>query len=361
MEFVKGGVEFLGLAPSEEEAMLKMIETGGRTCYRSEDKTTSDSYKTFFKKIIGTKHLSVLEKSNICVKIPNSRNQQFYMYLTHLIYTSKQGGFFEVHMYRGDCYVAANLRAWLMFFVNSFKTLNLDLTENNLVSEFYVTLRTKYPFIFTSFEKTLENDFDEFFSQYKCSFDIEVIDEHEQLRLLIESDRVLNLPVFIFRAKTCRGIANEVVRNRSLSFLQESTRFVNYLKKFGLRFFNDFDRLEHNEVFDKEHVDKTSAKMMKLYNDIEETYNTLVEERETSDGAKKKLLRPEIARNILPNSLMAEIIIAGRLSDGDDFYGYDTSSQLTHFIKQRGSAAAHPDIRPIAASMFKFIDALINQ
>ena len=135
----------------------------------------------------------------------------------------------------------------------------------------------------------------------------------------------------------------------------------NYLKKFGLQFFNDFDRLEHNEVFDKEHVDKTSAKMMKLYNDIEETYNTLVEERETSDGAKKKLLRPEIARNILPNSLMAEIIIAGRLSDGDDFYGYDTSSQLTHFIKQRGSAAAHPDIRPIAASMFKYIDALINQ
>ena len=74
--------------------MLKMIEKCGRVCYRSEDKITEESYKLFFKKIIGVKHLSVLEKSNICVKIPKCQSQQFYMYLTHLIYTSKQGGFF---------------------------------------------------------------------------------------------------------------------------------------------------------------------------------------------------------------------------------------------------------------------------
>lgn len=359
MEFVKGKVEFLGLAPSDEDEMLKIIEKGGRTCYKSEDKITPDSYRTFFKKILGTKHLSVLEKSNIVVKIPTGINENFYMYLVNILYVSKQSGFFEVHTYNGDCYIAANLRAWLMFFVNSFQKLDINFNESNLISELYATLRNKYPFIFGTFENGLDTKYTEFFSKYKLTLETEIVHESEQLNLLKVSNRKLNLPVFIFRVKTNRGITHEIVRNRSLSFLQESTRYVNYLKKFGLQFSSDFHLIESCE-FSKDEKEKMLNKMMNTYQLIEETYNELVEERETPSGDKKKFLKPEIARNILPNSLMAEIIIAGRLSDGDDFYGYDTSSQLTHFIKQRGSSAAHPDIRPIAAGIFKHIDELLK-
>jgi len=49
--------------------MLKLIESAARTCYKSECKTTDDSYKAFVRKIANVyKHESVIEHSSVTVR-----------------------------------------------------------------------------------------------------------------------------------------------------------------------------------------------------------------------------------------------------------------------------------------------------
>ena len=50
------------------EFILKQIELAGRTCYKSEDRITADSAKTFVKRLIDSGHHSVIEHVNITVR-----------------------------------------------------------------------------------------------------------------------------------------------------------------------------------------------------------------------------------------------------------------------------------------------------
>lgn len=63
------------LSPSHEilfmpdaEDMLKNIEVAGRTCYKSEDKITSDSSGDFVRRLVKMGHLSVIEHFAITVR-----------------------------------------------------------------------------------------------------------------------------------------------------------------------------------------------------------------------------------------------------------------------------------------------------
>jgi thymidylate synthase ThyX len=353
MEFQNNQVEFLGLAPSNEEDMLRAIEEAGRTCYRSEDLITPISYRAFFLKLFKRTHFSVLEHGNIVLRIPRDKWPSFYHNMIELIHITKQGGFFEVAGYKNNFYVAGNLRAWIMLLVHIHKITGGDLPRNPLALALFMHLLKFYPFIFGAVSDTIPSDIVHYRTlDYP---EMELVDEKEQMRLLIESNFKLNLPLFIFRVKTNRGNTHEVVRNRTLGFSHESTRYVNYFKKIGLRFFDDFKRLIAKPGLSEELISDTKDALLKFYTGVENLYNHLV------DGTNgPQILTPEFARNILPNSLMSEIIISGRLGHGDDYAGYDLSSQFTHFIKQRGSDAAHPDIRPIAALMFKHIDELLS-
>jgi thymidylate synthase (FAD) len=71
MKIIKQNWEFLR-EPNGEE-ILKIIEESGRTCYKSEDKTTEDSAKKFVIGIIKSGHHSVLEHYNISVRIITDR------------------------------------------------------------------------------------------------------------------------------------------------------------------------------------------------------------------------------------------------------------------------------------------------
>jgi thymidylate synthase (FAD) len=52
----------------DTEMLLQHIESAGRTCYKSEDKITSDSAKNFVKLILKSGHHSVIEHINISVR-----------------------------------------------------------------------------------------------------------------------------------------------------------------------------------------------------------------------------------------------------------------------------------------------------
>lgn len=61
------------LTPINGEEILKTIEAVGRTCYKSEDKITSDSCAKFVRGIISRGHEAVIEHYNITVRLTNDR------------------------------------------------------------------------------------------------------------------------------------------------------------------------------------------------------------------------------------------------------------------------------------------------
>ena len=54
--------------PIDGAGMLKRIEKAGRTCYKSEDRITDESAKSFVRKLIERGHESVLEHESITVR-----------------------------------------------------------------------------------------------------------------------------------------------------------------------------------------------------------------------------------------------------------------------------------------------------
>ena len=69
MKVIEPSVHFV--TPMNEAAgitVMKRIEEIGRTCYKSEDKISPDSYKKFIKNLIARGHESVLEHCYISVK-----------------------------------------------------------------------------------------------------------------------------------------------------------------------------------------------------------------------------------------------------------------------------------------------------
>lgn len=66
MKLIKPYCEILSDIDSDK--ILKAIEVAGRTCYKSEDKITSDSAKEFVRKIIKSGHESVIEHQSLSVR-----------------------------------------------------------------------------------------------------------------------------------------------------------------------------------------------------------------------------------------------------------------------------------------------------
>jgi len=128
-----------------------------------------------------------------------------------------------------------------------------------------------------------------------------------------------------FRIITDRGITHEIVRHRLASYAQESTRYCNYgLDKFG----NQCSFVEPPELTSSQ---RSAWEAACLY--AEERYFELLKQGCTT----------QIARSVLPNCLKTEIVMMANFRE------------WRHFISIRGTKAAHPQIRPIAYSIWKIL------
>lgn len=123
---------------------------------------------------------------------------------------------------------------------------------------------------------------------------------------------------------TCdRGVSHEIVRHRVMSFAQESQRYVGYDKeKFG------------GEVtFIKPH----------WYNEEFPACLTWIESLKRSEKEYLDLremgLKPQDARDVLPNATKTEVVVTGFESDWE------------HFFELRTAGAAHPDMRKLALEL----------
>lgn len=71
MKIIKPTFEII--TPIDSEQILKTVEAVGRTCYKSEDKITDDSCRTFVSGIIRRGHEAVIEHYNITVRLTTDR------------------------------------------------------------------------------------------------------------------------------------------------------------------------------------------------------------------------------------------------------------------------------------------------
>lgn len=140
-----------------------------------------------------------------------------------------------------------------------------------------------------------------------------------------------------------RGVSHELVRHRLASFGQESTRYCNYS--------NDKFSNEINVIGIEEGI-KLDTKMNKL---DPETISLIISEWEAAmyDAEKHYLsmiklgATPQIARDVLPNSLKTEIVVTMNLRE------------WRHFFKLRTEIVAHPQMREVTIPLLKEFKTLI--
>lgn len=151
---------------------LKHIEKVGRVCYKSEDKITEDSYKSFVEGLRARKHYAMLEHGTIYLAIPYSDKYNSRMFREY----AERNPWVQARPVGNYLHVTTNLR-----------------------------------FI-------IEHGFEDLIEYYwPTTYDASKWPQRITYHFVLS-----------------RGIANEFVRHRVFSFAQESTRYCNYsLNKFG--------------------------------------------------------------------------------------------------------------------------------
>ena len=140
---------------------------------------------------------------------------------------------------------------------------------------------------------------------------------------------------------TDRGVTHELVRHRTFSFCQESTRFCNYSKdKFG----NELTFIEPTWYADSEDIIKSSFDSFLKYS--EDAYLDLLDHQYT----------PQQARQVLPNALKTEICVCGDADAWQHFFD----------LRYRGlTGKPHPDMLQVSTMLYeafkeKGIDPLVD-
>ena len=149
--------------PAGLEGIYKMIEKAGRVCYKSEDKMTENSAKSFVERMIKSGHGAMLEHGTVYLRIPNEK------------------------------------------LIRNFLSNTPTLFEKPWCKIYPYTDSENYVYITTNYRHIVENKLEDLL-KYLC----EPTEFHEKR------------PCVHFTLD--RSTANEFVRHRVFSFAQESTR-----------------------------------------------------------------------------------------------------------------------------------------
>ena len=323
VRFAKTHMTPCGIAPADETRALQVVELCGRTAYKSEDRITENSAEAFVLMLKGRGHLSVLEHGNaVLVLEDNDARLPLRDFLNGL--QDRLGPRCAWHRFVFDsvhrrAVVGGNLRGWI-------ETLRFLYAADPEYADFFAHhLHLTHPKLFDASPNPPE----------RFSYRVVLLGEDDQLDML-RRDESTDLPRFIFKIVCDRGITHEIVRHRVLSFTQESTRYVNYDNK-GMTLILP----EELEPFydDASETLRTDFPRAALWMERAETIFRWYRE-DLAAG-----LRPEIARDILPNLLKSEIFVSGNWSG------------WKHFIELRDSKAAHPRIRFLAGQIRTWFDS----
>ena len=283
-----GGLNMKLIKPSFEiweqelglEGIYKAIERAGRICYKSSDKITEDSAKLFVDRMIQANHLTPLEHGAVYLKVPNNVVDKGFQLGTN----------------------------WSTLCLNPY-------TKYSSNGDYY--------YYTTNYRVIIEHDLQGVLD-YICE-----PTEFHQKRVTVHFT-------------LDRSTANEFVRHRVFSFMQESQRYCAYNRdKFGgeVTFIKpcwikddipsiSVDRA-YEILYNRSYLDKPISPEYKFYYGLaiaEDIYLNLLK-----DGWK-----PQEARAVLPNACKTELVMTG------------TIEQWKEFFELRIALNAHPSARELA-------------
>ena len=308
VEIMRTGLEKEFITPE------KHIEKVGRTCYKSEDKITDDSAAKFVSGLVKRGHEAMIEHYSLIFKVDTFTYEEILDDRDTLLHNRNIHDnvvketlkpflrFTDYQTEDGDmrCIVSGNMRAWRDF----VKACVMDF---GFIPQYLHGIVRCYHLFFPEFQEyvpaRIMND---------KLIPIEV-------RELTANERRVHQDITV-KFVCDRGVSHEIVRHRTASFAQESTRYCNYgLDKFG------------NEI---------TVIRPSWCEEGDDVYTVWRDGCILSEGAYFSLLStnatPQEARSVLCNSLKTEVIMTGNLDCWN------------HFFKLRCAKDAHPDIQEVA-------------
>lgn len=309
VEIMRTGLEKEFIRPEQH------IEKVGRTCYKSEDKITDESAAKFVGGLVKRGHEAMIEHYSLIFKVDTFTYEEIledWDMLLHnrnihdqITVTETLKPFLRFTDYQTEdddmrCIVSGNMRAW---------------------RDFVEACVECYGFI-PQYLHGLVNNYHLFFPEFQIYIPARIMNDKLipiEVRELTDSERRVHQDITV--KFTCdRGVSHEIVRHRTASFAQESTRYCNYgLEKFG------------NEI---------TVIRPSWCKEGDDVYNVWRYGCEYAEGVYFRMLdinaTPQEARSVLPNSLKTEVIMTGNLDCWD------------HFFELRCAKDAHPDIQEVA-------------
>jgi len=191
---------FYVIEPVDKEDLLDNIEKAGRVSYKSEDRITHISAAKFVERRIKDGHESILEHEGLIFRV----------------------GIFTW------CYTYLHNPKYLFFSCVKFRFL----ISGNIRALRDFGKRYSY---FARFLSYLSRDIPVVFEYFRINYKKRKIVVVEKNELKYREELLKHLRVSV-NVICDRGIGNQIVRHRIMSFTQESTRFVNYAKKDSFEF-----------------------------------------------------------------------------------------------------------------------------
>ena len=280
----------------------KHIEFIARTCYKSENNITDESHKTMCKNLYKNKHWAMLEHFIFIYKINKMTN--FKSTFVEILNSEKYVDITEQ-------FINDERRTIISFNTRSLLDLLIKYKDHDYILHDLIMLIEKIVYDYDC-DEIFGNRFKK--ADHECFTKINITD----ISMLTPTEQFIH-GWHSIKFICDRGVSHEIVRHRTASFAQESTRYCNYSK----------DKYK-NEI--------TVIKPCFFDNDSQ--YDDWKNACEKSEGYYFKLLNegatPQEARSVLPNSLKTELIMTAKLYEWN------------HFFELRTDKSAHPQIRELA-------------
>ena len=304
MKIINAGYEIF--PDMNQDNIMQRIEQAGRICYKSESSITDDSAKTFCENIIKRGHEAVLEHGVLCFEMSPSICGSLAAFNDELV-DFGFNSFLRFTMYN-KCLVSANIRAWRDFFKECYK-------HNQVLPSYLKDIVLAHPVLFPEYQA------DELYAGNFGDGAFVPIDTStltNPLEIMVHHNVTVKFIVD-------RGVSHEIVRHRTASFCQESTRYCNYSKdKFG-------NEITVIKPFFWDEYSKAYTYWRGACAIAESDYFSLLK-----CGAT-----PQEARSVLPNSLKTEVVMTANCECWH------------HFFELRTPQAAHPQMREVAIPLLK--------